>query len=153
MLVGTKQFFPELFTGELCPREGQCFTEGGHYSLVNFVLGGGDNFPWGETVFTSEFCPRGTKFTNELCSGGQKSLLKNIRGGHSVGEQSTLWHRVRMPTQGHAFNCMLSGIVRVYQCTSTDELVRLCSFGSLVLWISFRSPSNLLYRSNCHVEK
>ena len=62
-------------------------------------------------------------------------------------------YRVRVPTQGRAFNCMLSGIVRVYRCTSTDELVRLCSFGSLVLWISLRSPSDLLYRLNCHVEK
>ena len=40
-----------------------------------------------------------------------------------------------------------------YRCMSYDELVRLCSFGSLVLWISLRSPSDLLYRSNCHVEK
>ena len=32
-------------------------------------------------------------------------------------------------------------------------IVRLCSFGSLVLWISLRLPSDLLYRSNCHVEK
>ena len=30
-----------------------------------------------------------------------------------------------------------------------DELVRLCSFGSLVLWISLGSPSDLLYRPNC----
>ena len=44
------------------------FPEGGHYSLVNYVLGG-DNFPRGETVFTSEFCPRRTKFTSELCWG------------------------------------------------------------------------------------
>ena len=28
------------------------------------------------------------------------------------------------------------------------ELVRLCSFGSIVLWISLRPPSDLLYRSN-----
>ena len=43
-------------------------------------------------------------------------------------------YRVRMSTQGRTFNCMLSGIVRVYRCTSTDdELVRLCSFGSLVM--------------------
>ena len=47
--------------------------------------------------------------------------------------------------QGRAFNWMLSGIVRVYRCMSYDELVRLCSFGSLVLWISLRSPSDLLY--------
>ena len=32
-------------------------------------------------------------------------------------------------------------------------LVRLCSFGSLVLQISLRLPSDLLYRSNCHVKK
>ena len=62
-------------------------------------------------------------------------------------------YRVRVPTQGRAFNCMLSGIVRVYRCMSYNELVRLCSFGSFVLWISLRLPSVFLYRSNCHVEK
>ena len=29
----------------------------------------------------------------------------------------------------------------------------LCSFGTLVLSISLRSPSDLLYRLNCHVDK
>ena len=29
----------------------------------------------------------------------------------------------------------------------------LCSFGSLILWISPWSPSDLLYRFNCHVDK
>ena len=67
--------------------------------------------------------------------------------------QGDYW--VRVSTQGRAFNCMLSGFVRVYQCTSTDELVKLCiAFAVLhVLWILLRSPSDLLYRSNCHVEK
>ena len=31
--------------------------------------------------------------------------------------------------------------------------LRLCSFGSFVLWISLRSPFDLLYRLNCHVDK
>ena len=39
---------------------------------------------------------------------------------------------------GHTFNCMLSGIACVYQCTNYNQLVRLCCFGSLVLWISLR---------------
>ena len=29
----------------------------------------------------------------------------------------------------------------------------LCSFGSIILWISLWSPSDLLYRLNCHVDK
>ena len=32
-------------------------------------------------------------------------------------------------------------------------LGRLCSFSSLVLWISLASSSDLLYRLNCHVDK
>ena len=31
--------------------------------------------------------------------------------------------------------------------------LRLCSFGSLVVWILLRSQSDLLYRLNCHVDK
>ena len=34
-----------------------------------------------------------------------------------------------------------------------DKLVKLCSFGSFILWISLRSQTDLLYKSNCHVEK
>ena len=33
------------------------------------------------------------------------------------------------------------------------ELIRQCSFGSLVLGISLRSPSDLLHRLNCHFDK
>ena len=43
-------------------------------------------------------------------------------------------YRVRVPTQGHAFNCMLSGIVHVYRCTSYYKLGRLCTF--MYLWQS-----------------
>ena len=43
--------------------DGQFFSERGHYSLVNYVLGG--------TIF-SEGGHR-TKFTSEQCPGGQKS--------------------------------------------------------------------------------
>ena len=42
--------------------------------------------------------------------------------------------------------CMLSRIVHVYRCTSTNELVRLCSFGSLVL--GFRSDRHLICRTD-----
>ena len=54
---------------------------------------------------------------------------------------------------GLAFNCMLSGIVSACWRMSYHKLVRLCRFGSLIPWISLRSPSDLLYSSNCHVEK
>ena len=48
-----------------------------------------------------------------------------------------LWLVSQSSNLGHAINCMLSGIVHVYQWTNYDELVRLCtwqcSFGSLIL--------------------
>ena len=47
---------------------------------------------------------------------------------------------------GHAFNCTW--------CTgAVVSVVRLRSFGSLVLWILLRSPLDLLYRWNSHVDK
>ena len=53
---------------------------------------------------------------------------------------TTLLQSGRVPDPGTnfgpAFNCMLSGIIRVYRCTSYDKLVRPCSFGSLFLWIN-----------------
>ena len=42
--------------------------KGGHFSLVNIVLGG--KYPPRGTIFTSEFCPGGTIFTGEYCSPG-----------------------------------------------------------------------------------
>ena len=47
---------------------------------------------------------------------------------------------------GRAFNCTWSMIYA--EVTKT-----LCSFGSLVLRVSLRLPSDLLYRLNCHVDK
>ena len=68
----------------------------------------------------------------------------------------------------HVFSCWRSGCTGPRKSTydtrpsmelaqrvwsGTRLLVRLCSFGSLVLQISLRLPSDFLYRSNCHVEK
>ena len=60
--------------------------KGGHFSLVNIVLGG--QYPPRGTIFTSEFCPRGTIFTGEKCPGGQYSPVNivplDILGGDSI---------------------------------------------------------------------
>ena len=48
-------------------------------------IGGGG----GGTLFTGEFCPRGTLFTCELCLGDNIHLLI-MSGGHFVGGQRTL---------------------------------------------------------------
>ena len=73
------------------------------------------------------------------------TLMYQLQAGQVPGKGANTGLRLQLR--------MLSEIVHVYQCTSYDELVRLCSFGSLVLWISLRSPSDLLYKLNCHVEK
>ena len=53
-------------------------------------------------------------------------------------------YRVRMSTQGRTFNCMLSGIVRVYRCTSTDdELVVGCVALAVLLCLGGRSPGGI----------
>ena len=71
------------------------------------------------------------------------SLVYQLQSGHVHGRGAKF---------GHTYNCMLSRIVCIYRCTNYDKLVRLCSFGSLILWILLRLPFDLLYRLNCHVE-
>ena len=44
-------------------------------------------------------------------------------------------------------------IGRAYNCMRCKSLVWLCSFGSLVLWISLRSLPDLLHKWNSHVYK
>ena len=66
---------------------GALFSEGGHYSPVNFVLGGN---------YSPVNYVRGTLFTGELCPGGQYSPVNNVRGdilwGDSVHYDNVLSH-------------------------------------------------------------
>ena len=66
---------------------GTLFSEGGHYSPVNFVLGGN---------YSPVNYVRGTLFTGELCPGGQYSPVNNVRGdilwGDSVHYDNVLSH-------------------------------------------------------------